>query len=1183
MVPRLLALCLVALATLANPDLARSESHPTNWRVWNTQDGMLESFISQVMVTPSGKILARHGDVSNLTVIDGLHTTRIPDTHSLGLIYENERGELYTFGPSGMLIYSGSQWTSYPVPEISSFSRFGMFEHFRWFEYPMSPDRAARIDAVPASGGRAVILTPTHLIEWSRATGGVRTILIERTAGIGRFLKISPGPPRTFLVTGTAGLGVLGEDGSWKRIETAPRFSHFWFPALLQSGEILVSARANSASQSLLIRSAQGWKEIYRGGLNVRGWEAAGRIWIMDDSRLLAFENGSIQPVNLPPDVSGKLMDAASDGQNFWLATTQGLARYTPSLWQTPPDAPPVSDIVNAIAQDRQGRLWFATGRNLISFFKGHWEQRILPAADVQGTGKTGAISPLDDGSIVLTTASTNHLLRIHPGSRRIEKIVHPEHRGIVWMDRRDGRSVWVESMVAGESTSRLEIFDGSFHTVPGGEALPITDMRAVLQTKDGSIWAGGTSGLIRIVDGRILRFEGDRLPPEDSAFALAQTEDGAIYIGHRGALSMFDGTRFRVLHTGMDRARRIAVGADRTIWIASGTGVHRVRNGEWLDNGEADGLPTDAAYTVFVDRDGGVWAGTTVGLSRYQPENDRDAPITVIPASRNLAETPPAGEVRFSFFGVDRWKQTRGDRLLFSWRLDSSTWSRFDSSQIVALRDLLSGSHTFAVRAMDRNGNIDPHPAQFSFVVMRPWYRQNGFYAVASLLAIALALLLRTAWNKHREVRYQSRHDALTGLANRRHFEDALQDTVEQPNASAAVLLIDLDGFKGVNDLFGHLAGDKLLAAIASRLRACLGKRDLIARLGGDEFAILIPDVRERTAVSDIADRIRHAVREGSAAHSRVVSASIGISFFPQDATSSFVLMRLADIAMYHSKSIKGDCWFFYEPSMKLDFRYSEMAGVVRAAIAEDRLVMCYQPIVDCAGALSRMEALIRIQDPVLGVIAPSLFIPVAERTGMIHGLGAWALRESLRCAADWWRQGSRVPVAVNVSPVQLDRPELVKEILQAIVESGLPPQALTIEITESAIAHSRVQAIEILDALRVAGVRIALDDFGTGYSSLSALNGFPIDELKLDRSFITSIDSPRTREVILQTVQLARKLGLEVVLEGIEEEQHRAAAIALGCDLLQGFLIAPPLDLEIATAFVVGQCVPEEAVLIA
>ena len=1183
MVPRLLAPCLIALATLANPDLARSESHPTNWRVWNTGDGMLESYISQVMLTPSGRILARHGDVSSLTVIDGLHTSRIPDTHSLGLIYENGRGELYTFGPSGMLIYSGSQWTSYSVPEISAFSRFGMFEHFRWFEYPMSPDRDARIDAVPASGDHALILTSTRLIEWSRSTGASRTALIERTAGIGRFLKISPAPPGAFLVTGTAGLGVLREDGSWKRVETAPAFSHFWFPSLLQSGDILVSARANSSSQSLLIRSAEGWKEIYRGGLNVRGWEASGRIWIMDDSRLLVFENGTLQPVILPPDVSGKLMDAASDGQNFWLATTQGLARYTPSLWQTPPDTPPVSNIVNAIAQDREGRVWFATGRNLLSFFKGRWERRTLPKEDVQGTGKTGAISPLDDGSIVLTTASTSHLLRLSLHSTRMERIVHPEHRRIVWADRRDGRSVWVESMVAGESTSRLEIFDGAFHTVPGGEALPITDMRAVLQAKDGSIWVGGTSGLVRIAAGHVLRFAGDRKPPEDSAFALAQAQDGAIYVGHRGALSMFDGKGFRVLHTGMDRARRIAIGPDQTVWIASGTGVHRLRKGEWLENGEADGLPADAAYTVFIDRDGWVWAGTTMGLSRYQPETDRGAPITVIPDSRNLAETPPAGEVRFSFFGVDRWKQTRGDRLLFSWRLDGSTWSHFDSSQIVALRDLSSGSHTFAVRAMDRNGNIDPQPAQFSFVVMQPWYRQNGFYAVAILLAIALALLLRMAWNKHREVRYQSRHDALTGLANRRSFEDALQNAVEQPNSFAAVLLIDLDGFKGVNDLFGHLAGDKLLSAIASRVRTCLGKRDVIARLGGDEFAILIPDVRERTAVSDIADRIRQAVREASAVHSRVVSASIGISFFPQDATSSFVLMRMADIAMYHSKSIKGDCWFFYEPSMRLDFRYAEMAGVVRTAMTDNRLAMFYQPILDRAGVLRRMEALIRIQDPVLGIIAPSLFIPVAERTGMIHGLGAWALREALRAAADWWREGSLVPVAVNVSPVQLDRRELITEILQAIVESGLPPCALTIEITESAIVHSRVQAIESLEALRAAGVRIALDDFGTGYSSLSALNGFPIDELKLDRSFIASIDSPRTREVILQTVQLARKLGIEVVLEGIEEERHRAAAVGLGCDLLQGFLIAPPLDLQTATAFVVGQSLREEALLIA
>ncbi|MDE3195333.1 MAG: TonB-dependent receptor, partial [Acidobacteriota bacterium] len=309
------------------------------------------------------------------------------------------------------------------------------------------------------------------------------------------------------------------------------------------------------------------------------------------------------------------------------------------------------------------------------------------------------------------------------------------------------------------------------------------------------------------------------------------------------------------------------------------------------------------------------------------------------------------------------------------------------------------------------------------------------------------------------------------------------------------------------------------------------------------------------------------------------VLRGGFGISFFPQDATSSFVLVRLADIAMYHSKSIKGDCWFFYEPSMKLDFRYAEMAGIIRAALSEQRLTMNYQPIVSASGKLAQMEALIRIEDPSLGLIAPSLFIPVAERTGMIHALGAWALRESLRSAAEWWWRGVHVPVAVNVSPVQLDRVAIVSEILDAIADSGLPPQALTIEITESAIAHSRSQAIGILDELRSAGVRIALDDFGTGYSSLSMLNGLPIDEIKLDRSFVETISSPRTREVILQTVHLARRLGIQIVLEGIEEERQRSCAIELGCDLLQGFLIALPSGIEAAKAFVLEAEAAEDA----
>ncbi|MDE3196898.1 MAG: hypothetical protein KGN84_11175, partial [Acidobacteriota bacterium] len=499
-------LCLATLIGLTFPRLENAESHTTNWRVWNTADGMRESYISQLTRTPSGKIIARHGDVSTMTVIDGLHLSKVPDPKSLGLVYENDGGEFYTFGPSGMLVYSNSRWREYPLPDLWGKANFGIFRTFRWFEYPMAPERDVHVDAVPASGDRAIILASRRLVEWSRSTGAVRQLLTERSAGIGEFLKISPGYSRTFFITGSEGLGILNEDGAWTKVQGAAGYSHFWFPSFLQSGEILVSARTNSGSHALLIHSSGGWREIYRGGQNVRGWEASGRIWIIDDARLFVYENGLVLPVRLPPEISGKLIDAVSDGRNFWLGTTQGLARYTPSLWQTPREARPIADIVNAIAQDREGRLWFASGRNLLTLDHGRWSRIAMPPEAQQGTGKTGAVCPLDDGTILISPMSMKFLLKLNPKTGSMVRIVHPGGREIIWVERRDGRSIWVETMRPGDESSRLEIYDGAFHPVPGGEVLPTTDLRAILQVKDGSIWAGGTGALVRIVNGKMQR-----------------------------------------------------------------------------------------------------------------------------------------------------------------------------------------------------------------------------------------------------------------------------------------------------------------------------------------------------------------------------------------------------------------------------------------------------------------------------------------------------------------------------------------------------------------------------------------------------------------------------------------------------------------------------------------------------
>jgi len=1186
-IPAALRAATLLLIPLITGELnAGTQNELSNFRIWNTGDGMSEGYISQVNRTPSGRILVRHGDVSAINILDGYQLNDAPDVQSLGRIDADSAGDLYTFDKSGALVYSGGKWIRYAVPEVAASANFGIFEHLRWFEYPFATDVHPRIDAIPTAAGKMLFVLASGVIEWSARDGHSRILRQSANSSIGDFIQVSAAGHDSFFVSGVHGLAVFTpETSGWSELPGAPAgFTRFTFPYNTEAHGIIMIANGADGRKRLLSFRNGAWQVLYTGGKKLRGWETDKRLWAMEPDRLISIGYGGARRVNLHPIVSGQLNDAVPDGDAFWLATTQGLARYTPPLWELPEGAPDLDATVNTIAQDKRGTLWFSSGAFLISRAGDKWRTYKLPGDETQNAGKTGNVCPMDNGRLILATDNESHLLEMDPATALFRSISHPEGGRIEWIERRDGNSVWVETIQPGESTSRIEIFDGTrFFRVPGADAVPITDVRALLRDRRGVIWVGGTGNLVRIVNGRLETIRKEEGLAEISAFSLLEGPDGTIYIGQRDSISAYDGSHFRVLRNGMDRARRLAISADGALWVASGTGVHRYKKGIWLSNASEEGLPSTAAYTVFTDRTGTIWAGTTLGLSQYHPERDHDAPVTLIQENRNVRKAPPGGEVRLVFSGIDKWKQTPEQRLLFSWKLDGGSWSAFDPSTLAAIQTVPSGPHLFQVRAMDRSGNIDLHPALFQFTVLFPWYRENGFYAVTGLLALAIGLLLRRGYTYHRNLRFQSRHDSLTGLPNRLHFEEALTVAMEKPYGSGtglAVLFIDLDGFKAVNDTQGHLAGDNLLIAIGAGLRSCLQKGDVLARIGGDEFALLHSSGDNREEVSRMADRILAAVR-GCSPPASSVSASVGISLAPEHGTSASVLVRLADLAMYQSKSHSGDCRVFYDPGLKVDFGSAKVAGMIRSALKDQRCVLWYQPIVDYEGRVVRMEALARIDDPQRGLLTPGSFIRVAEETGLIHALGNWVLREAASTARRWRENGCEIAVAVNISPVQLDRATLADEVLDMLQEFGLPPTALTIEITEGAIARNQVRATGILNRLKKAGVIISLDDFGTGYSTLSMLDALPLDEIKLDRSFAASISGERTRDVVSQTVKLARKLNIGVVAEGIEEASQMQTARELGCALFQGFLIAPPLNHEMATQLIAHQSVTQGSVL--
>jgi diguanylate cyclase len=453
------------------------------------------------------------------------------------------------------------------------------------------------------------------------------------------------------------------------------------------------------------------------------------------------------------------------------------------------------------------------------------------------------------------------------------------------------------------------------------------------------------------------------------------------------------------------------------------------------------------------------------------------------------------------------------------------------------------------------------------------------AFSAVASIVLFLLVVLrmdgafsnvkrsLAQRGELEERLRHQAMHDPLTGLGNRAMLIDVLDDMLAGAPERVAVILIDLDDFKSVNDTLGHQAGDELIVEVATRLMSASRSTDLIARLGGDEFAIIVSDRTGGGALA-AARRALEALRPAAevAGHQVFVDASIGVAT-GQAGMEPGDLLRDADIAMYLAKSQGKGRVEVFEATMRADVLHRvQLRSELAEAIEMERLVVHYQPIVGLAdGRVRKLEALVRWDHPVRGLLPPDDFIPLAEATGLVVPLGRWVLREACQQAAGWNAASPEaIGIAVNVASSQLRHPAFLADVSAALRDSGLAADLLTLELTESDVVELEASSRTLRD-LRELGVHLAIDDFGTGYSSLSYLSQLPIDLIKIDRSFIATLGNADSGAAIASTIlAIGRTLNVETVAEGIEEPEQLAALRRLGCGLGQGFLFARPVPAE-------------------
>ena len=449
---------------------------------------------------------------------------------------------------------------------------------------------------------------------------------------------------------------------------------------------------------------------------------------------------------------------------------------------------------------------------------------------------------------------------------------------------------------------------------------------------------------------------------------------------------------------------------------------------------------------------------------------------------------------------------------------------------------------------------------------------RRTGFILLNGLVLLWAALFRimagasRRLRNQAEENRKLAREDGLTGLANRTSFTELADEALARRPEHAAVLLLDLDRFKDLNDSLGHHAGDLLLREIGPRLQSALPEGSVFARLGGDEFAALLAPLDDPAQASEAAARVRHALERPVEIEGIAIAAegSVGIAHYPEDGRDIATLLQRADVAMYEAKERRVGVADYTPDADRSSHERLLILADLREALEHDELLLHYQPKVSLAdGSVVGVEALVRWEHPERGMVPPVQFVPLAEHTGLIGPLTGWVLARALRDARNWWDRGHRISVAVNLSVANLVDPDLPALVARLLAETRLPPSALELEITESVLMTEPERALRTLTVLRSMGAKLAVDDYGTGHSSLAYLHQLPLNTLKIDRSFVAGMAS-EGGVIVRSTVDLAHSLGLDVVAEGIEDQHTAIALRALGCDLGQGYHYARPVPVE-------------------
>lgn len=743
---------------------------------------------------------------------------------------------------------------------------------------------------------------------------------------------------------------------------------------------------------------------------------------------------------------------------------------------------------------------------------------------------------------------------------------------------------------------------------------LPSARFWAIAEGSDGTVWAGGEGGLFSYAQGHWKNFTKANGLSNQEVLALGAGSNGAIWIGYRYGGGI-DRVRLHsgglTIEKGVQRAGTdglvyfLELDAKGRLWAGTERGVDMWDGSRWSHYDMTDGLAwNDCNLNAFAEEpDGTVWIGTSGGLSRFnpRPELSPEPPLKVVFTKLVMGRADVSGQndpssgirsnsltARYSVLNAP-WE----DEVLFRYQLvgSNSTWTETAQREL-QFAELAPGAYRLEVEAQDRDGVWSGNRADFAFQVLTPWHSSWWFLSICGLTPALLAggvLRLRTLSARrreselqqlkvaHDEIRNLAFFDPLTGLPNRRLLLDRLRKTLAantRSNHKRALLFVDLDDFKTLNDTLGHHIGDLLLQEVAQRITTRIRETDTLARLGGDEFVVLLQDLSETAEdaaaqAKTIAEKILAAVHQSYTLAGRECrsSCSIGITIFGDPGDSTNEVLQQADIAMYQAKAAGRNTARFFAPALQAAVNArAAMEEDLRQAIKTNQFFLHYQPQVD-RGKVIGAEALVRWQHPKRGLMSPCEFIPLAEETGLILPLGEWVLEAACKQIVAWTQRkdADQLTVAVNISARQLRDPQFAVNVLATLHRTGANPQKLELELTESMFVENVEEVIAKMKELKSHGVKFSLDDFGTGYSSLAYLRRLPLDQLKIDQEFVRDILVDASSGAIAQSIiSLSRAMGLTVIAEGVENEGQRDSLARLGCSAFQGFLFSGPVPVE-------------------